>query len=136
MPYGDLVAQRVQRFAAWRISTGTRRRWRSARTTSRISGAGWSCGPGVDYEAIVAEAQKEASVIIWDGGNNDFSFLRSDLEIVVVDPIAARARTGVSPGRDEPAPRRHRGDQQGEQRLPAERRHGDREHPRGEPAMP
>ena len=42
---------------------------------------------GVDYQAIVAEVEKEASLIIWDGGNNDFSFLRSDLEIVIVDPF-------------------------------------------------
>jgi predicted GTPase len=41
---------------------------------------------GVDYAAILAEAEKEADVIVWDGGNNDLPFLRSDLEIVVADP--------------------------------------------------
>jgi predicted GTPase len=40
----------------------------------------------VDYEAILREAEKEADVILWDGGNNDFPFYKSDLEIVVVDP--------------------------------------------------
>ena len=47
---------------------------------------------GVDYQAIAEQAQKEAAVIIWDGGNNDFSFLKSDLEIVVVDPLRPVAR--------------------------------------------
>ena len=41
---------------------------------------------GVDYEKIVRQAEKEADVIIWDGGNNDFSFYKPDLHIVVVDP--------------------------------------------------
>jgi predicted GTPase len=40
----------------------------------------------VDYEAILRAAEKEAQVILWDGGNNDFSFYRSDLEIVILDP--------------------------------------------------
>ena len=77
---------------------------------------------GVDYQAIVAEAQKEASVIIWDGGNNDFSFLRSDLEIVVVDPMRPGHELAYHPGemnlrRADIAVR-----QQGEQRIPARRR--------------
>ncbi len=42
---------------------------------------------GVDYEAILREAEKEADVILWDGGNNDFPFYKSDLEIVVADPL-------------------------------------------------
>ena len=41
---------------------------------------------GVDYEAIVREAEKEADVILWDGGNNDIPFYKSDLQIVLVDP--------------------------------------------------
>ena len=53
---------------------------------------------GVDYQAIVAEAEKEASLIIWDGGNNDFSFLRSDLEIVIVDPFRPGHELAYHPG--------------------------------------
>ena len=47
---------------------------------------------GVDYEAILAEAEKEADVILWDGGNNDLPFYRPDLEIVVADPHRAGPR--------------------------------------------
>jgi predicted GTPase len=53
---------------------------------------------GVDYEAIVAEAQREADVLVWDGGNNDFSFIRSDLEIVVVDPFRPGHELAYHPG--------------------------------------
>ena len=55
---------------------------------------------GVDYEAILREAEKEADVILWDGGNNDFPFYKSDLEIVVVDPHRGRAtRCSTTPAR-------------------------------------
>ena len=46
---------------------------------------------GVDYEAIVREAEKEADVILWDGGNNDMPFYKPDLNIVVVDPHQTRS---------------------------------------------
>ena len=53
---------------------------------------------GVDYAAIVEEAEKEAPMIIWDGGNNDFSFLRCDLEIVIVDPFRPGHESAYHPG--------------------------------------
>ena len=53
---------------------------------------------GVDYSAIVAEAQKEAQVIIWDGGNNDLPFIRPDLEIVALDPHRPGHERAYHPG--------------------------------------
>ena len=68
-------------------SSGTRRRSRSARNTSPTSRPAPSLYAGVDYGAILAAAEGEADVILWDGGNNDFSFYRPDLTIVVADPL-------------------------------------------------
>ncbi|MGB9695628.1 MAG: GTP-binding protein, partial [Caldisericaceae bacterium] len=53
---------------------------------------------GVDYERILREAEKEADVIIWDGGNNDFPFYHSDLQIVVADPLRAGHEVSYHPG--------------------------------------
>jgi len=53
---------------------------------------------GVDYEAILREAEKEADIILWDGGNNDMSFYKPDLNIVVVDPHRAGDEIGYYPG--------------------------------------
>jgi len=53
---------------------------------------------GVDYQAILKEAEKEAKVILWDGGNNDFSFIKPDLQIVVADPLRAGHETSFYPG--------------------------------------
>ena len=53
---------------------------------------------GVDYEAILRQAEKEADVILWDGGNNDTSFYRPDLSITVLDPHRAGHELGYSPG--------------------------------------
>jgi predicted GTPase len=98
MPYGDLVAQRVQRFAALsdldRFKTTVEER-EDYEPHIRRGLVVWA---GVDYQAIVEEAQKEATVIIWDGGNNDFSFLQSDLEIVVVDPFRPGHELADHPG--------------------------------------
>ena len=54
---------------------------------SRTSGPGLVVYAGVDYEAILREAEKEGEVIIWDGGNNDLPFIQPGLEITVVDPL-------------------------------------------------
>ena len=53
---------------------------------------------GVDYEAILRQAEQEADVIVWDGGNNDFSFYRPDLTITVVDPLRPGHELGYHPG--------------------------------------
>jgi len=98
MPYGDLAKQAVQRFATLddlkkhdctieemeeyepHISTGT------------------IVYAGVDYEAIVREAEKEADIILWDGGNNDMPFYKSDLLIVVTDPHRPGHELAYYPG--------------------------------------
>lgn len=98
MPYGDLVSQRVQKFAALEDldrQSATIEEREDYEPHIRRGLVVWA---GVDYQAIVAEAEKDASVIIWDGGNNDFSFLRSDLEIVVVDPMRPGHETAYHPG--------------------------------------
>ena len=81
-----------------RTSTATRPRSRSARSTSRISTPAASSTPGVDYEAILREAENEADVILWDGGNNDFPFYRPDLYVVVADPLRAGHELRYHPG--------------------------------------
>jgi predicted GTPase len=98
MPYGDLIAQRVQCFTSLadldRYGATVEEREDYEPHIRR----GLNVWAGVDYEAIVAEAAKEASLIIWDGGNNDFSFLRSDLEIVIVDPFRPGHELAYHPG--------------------------------------
>ncbi len=86
MPYGDLVKQKVQRFATledldkYECTIEEREEYEPHIMNGAVVFA------GVDYEAILREAEKEADIILWDGGNNDFPFYKSDLEIVVVDP--------------------------------------------------
>jgi predicted GTPase len=86
MPYGDLVAQRVQRFATMedldRYNCTIEEREEYEPHIMR----GVTVFAGVDYQAILNEAEKEAEIIVWDGGNNDTPFYRSNLEIVVADP--------------------------------------------------
>ncbi len=98
MPYGDLVAQRVQRFAAMSDLDRHKATIEEREDYEPHIRRGLVVWAGVDYEAIVAEAQKDASVIIWDGGNNDFSFVKSDLEIVVVDPMRPGHELSYHPG--------------------------------------
>jgi predicted GTPase len=98
MPYGDLVAQRVQRFAALGDLDRAKATVEEREDYEPHIRKGLVVWAGVDYEAIVAEAQKEAPLIIWDGGNNDFSFLRSDLTIVVVDPFRPGHELAYHPG--------------------------------------
>jgi len=86
MPYGDLAKQAVQRFADYEdlarhdVTIEEREEYEPHLDAGRIVYA------GVDYERILREAEKEADVVIWDGGNNDTSFFAADLAIVVVDP--------------------------------------------------
>ena len=58
---------------------------------------------GADYKAILAEAEKEGDVIIWDGGNNDWSFYQPDVNIVVADPMRQGHESQVLPRGDERA---------------------------------
>ena len=86
MPYGDLVKQRVQRFATVEDLARNECTIEEMEEYEPHVVAGNVIYAGVDYEAIVREAEKEADVILWDGGNNDFSFYKADLYITVADP--------------------------------------------------
>ncbi len=86
MPYCDLNRMRVERFATMEdldkyICTVEERE-----EYEHLVKKGIIVYAGVDYRAIMEAAQKEAQVLLWDGGNNDFSFIKPDLEIVVMDP--------------------------------------------------
>ncbi len=86
MPYGDLVAQKVQKFETLEDLKKHDCTIEEMEEYEPHIENGVIVFAGVDYEAILREAEKVADVILWDGGNNDFSFYKSDLEIVVVDP--------------------------------------------------
>jgi predicted GTPase len=98
MPYGDLAAQAVQRFATLKdldlqqCTIEEREEYEPHITKGTVVYA------GVDYEQILECAEKEADVILWDGGNNDTPFYASDLEIVVVDPHRAGHELAYFPG--------------------------------------
>ena len=86
MPYGDLVKQRVQRFATFedldRYDCTIEEREEYEPHLDR----GTIVYAGIDYAEILRQAEREADVIVWDGGNNDISFFKPDLQIVVADP--------------------------------------------------
>lgn len=86
MPYGDLVKQKVQRFATYADLDKYECTIEEREEYEPHVARGGVIYAGVDYEAILREAEKEADIILWDGGNNDFSFYKSDLTFTVVDP--------------------------------------------------
>jgi predicted GTPase len=86
MPYGDLVKQRVQRYATLEDLVKYECTVEEMEEYEPHIVEGTIIYAGVDYEAILRQAEKEADVIVWDGGNNDMSFYRADLTITVVDP--------------------------------------------------
>ena len=86
MPYGDLAAQAVQRFATVADLEKHSCTIEEMEEYEPHVTAGNVIYAGVDYEAILRQAEQEADVILWDGGNNDFSFYRPDLYITVADP--------------------------------------------------
>jgi predicted GTPase len=98
MPYGDLEKQAVQRFASFEdldahnVTIEEREEYEPHLTSGCIVYA------GVDYERILRQAEQEADVIIWDGGNNDLPFYRPDLWIVVVDPHRPDHHARYHPG--------------------------------------
>ena len=98
MPYGDLVKQKVQRFAKIADLKKHKCTIEEMEEYEPHIKSGTIIYAGVDYEAIVREAEKEADVILWDGGNNDFSFYKSDLTITVVDPHRAGHELTYYPG--------------------------------------
>ena len=86
MPYGDLVKQKVQRYKTLDDLVKHECTVEEMEEYEPHIVNGTIIYAGVDYEAILREAEKEADVIIWDGGNNDMSFYKPDLTITVADP--------------------------------------------------
>jgi predicted GTPase len=86
MPYGNLVKQAVQRFADYKDLDKHECTIEEREEYEPHIDNGVIVYAGVDYEAILRQAEKEADIILWDGGNNDFPFYVSDLQIVVADP--------------------------------------------------
>ncbi len=86
MPYCDLNRIRVERFATLEDLDRYTCTVEEREEYEHFVKKGIVVYAGVDYEAILREAEKEAHLILWDGGNNDFSFYKPDLEIVVLDP--------------------------------------------------
>ncbi|KUO61491.1 GTPase [bacterium BRH_c32] len=86
MPYGDLVKQKVQRFAELSDLDKHECTIEEREEYEPHIALGGIIYAGVDYEAILREAEKEADVILWDGGNNDFSFYKADVTFTVADP--------------------------------------------------
>ncbi|MFQ5877326.1 MAG: cyclic 2,3-diphosphoglycerate synthase [Acidobacteriota bacterium] len=98
MPYGDLVRQRVQRFATLEDLDRHDCTIEEREEYEPHIKSGTVVFAGVDYAAILAEAEEEADVIVWDGGNNDLPFYKPDVEIVVVDPHRPGHEVGYYPG--------------------------------------
>jgi predicted GTPase len=99
MPYGDLAKQRVQRFAEPADLDRHKCTIEEREEYEPHVAAGNLVFAGCDYEAILREAEKEADVIVWDGGNNDFPFYLPALEIVVADPHRVGHELTYYPGR-------------------------------------
>jgi predicted GTPase len=87
MPYGDLEAMRVQRFASLEDIDSSHPTVEEREEYEEPVRMGMVMYAGVDYEQILRLAEEEADVVVWDGGNNDFSFFAPDLSIVVTDPL-------------------------------------------------
>ena len=98
MPYGDLATQAVQRFANLEALDTQLCTIEEREEYEPHIVEGTVVYAGVDYEAILRKAEKEADVILWDGGNNDTPFYSSDLEIVVADPHRAGHELSYFPG--------------------------------------
>lgn len=98
MPYGNLAAQKVQRFASLDDLERHKCTIEEMEEYEPHIVRGNIIYSGVDYEAILKEAEKEADIIVWDGGNNDFPFYKPDLMITVTDPHRAGHELTYYPG--------------------------------------
>lgn len=98
MPYGDLAGQIWQRFETLEDLKRHKTTIEEMEEYEPHIERGAIVYAGVDYSKILEEAEKEADVIVWDGGNNDFSFYASDLSIVVADPHRAGHEVMYHPG--------------------------------------
>lgn len=98
MPYGDLEAMRVQRFATLDDIDESHPTIEEREEYEEPVRMGMVMYAGVDYAAILRQAEEEADVIIWDGGNNDFPFFAPDLLIVVADALRPGHELQYHPG--------------------------------------
>ena len=98
MPYGDLVKQACQRFATYEDMNRHKCTIEEREEYEPHIDRGVIVYAGVDYERILREAEKEADVILWDGGNNDLPFYKPDLHIVVADPHRPGHEVTYHPG--------------------------------------
>jgi len=98
MPYGNLVRQEVQRFADYSDLDKHECTIEEREEYEPHIDNGVIVYAGVDYEKILRQAEKEVDIILWDGGNNDFSFYVSDYQIVVADPHRAGHESTYYPG--------------------------------------
>ncbi len=98
MPYGDLARQVCQRFASYEDLDRHDCTIEEREEYEPHIDSGFVVFAGVDYEKILREAEKEADVILWDGGNNDTPFYRPDLHIVLVDPHRPGHEVSYYPG--------------------------------------
>jgi predicted GTPase len=98
MPYGDLEAMRAQRFVTLEDLDAAHPTIEEREEYELPVRLGMTVYAGVDYGAILACAEADADVIVWDGGNNDFPFFRPDLMIVVVDPLRPGHELRYHPG--------------------------------------
>ena len=98
MPYGDLSTQICQRFATFEDLTKHKCTIEEAEEYAPHIEKGNIVYAGVDYEVILREAEKEADVILWEGGNNDLPFYKPDLQIVLVDPHRPGHEMSYHPG--------------------------------------
>jgi predicted GTPase len=98
MPYSDLTVQRMQRFASPADLDAAGCTIEEREEYEPHLALGTTVYAGVDYAAIVEAASREADIIVWDGGNNDFPFVRPDLHIVVADALRPDDARGYYPG--------------------------------------
>ncbi|MCE9646300.1 MAG: cyclic 2,3-diphosphoglycerate synthase [Chloroflexi bacterium] len=98
MPYGNLVAQEVQRYASYKDLDSYKCTIEEREEYEPHIDSGVIIYAGVDYEKIIRKAEAEADIVLWDGGNNDFPFYVPDLQIVVADPHRTGHESTYYPG--------------------------------------
>ncbi|HNF35817.1 MAG TPA: GTP-binding protein, partial [Anaerolineales bacterium] len=98
MPYGNLVAQEVQRYASYDDLDEFDCTIEEREEYEPHIDCGVIIYAGVDYEKIIRQAEAEADIILWDGGNNDFPFYTPDLQIVIADPHRTGHESTYYPG--------------------------------------